>query len=124
MIKVKHFMDAVEQDDGIRVWVEPIGLVKELCELCHVHQLACHFGPPRRLWAWFDEHSEGYDFFRGQYHEALNRSQHRGALQALVCAAHRQTFTLLHQGDDPQHNTATALYEFLVELEAYCPPET
>ena len=30
---------------------------------------------------------------------------------------------LLHTADDPCHNSATALYEFLAELEAYCPPE-
>jgi hypothetical protein len=28
-----------------------------------------------------------------------------------------------YQGDDPGHNTATALHEFLSELEAWCPPE-
>jgi hypothetical protein len=25
-----------------------------------------------------------------------------------------------HQSSDPQQNTATALHEFLIELEAYC----
>jgi hypothetical protein len=29
----------------------------------------------------------------------------------------------LHQCDDPIHNSAMALYEYLTELEAYCPPE-
>ena len=32
MIKVKHFLDAVEQDDGQRLWVEPIGLCNDLRE--------------------------------------------------------------------------------------------
>jgi hypothetical protein len=35
----------------------------------------------------------------------------------------RENVTLLHQGDDCEHNTATALHEFLSELEAYCPRE-
>jgi hypothetical protein len=34
----------------------------------------------------------------------------------------RETFTLLHQGDDPEHNSATALQEFLHELEAWIQP--
>jgi hypothetical protein len=34
-------------------------------------------------------------------------------------AGMRETFTLLHQGDDPEHNSAVALMEFLHELEAW-----
>jgi uncharacterized protein YeaO (DUF488 family) len=124
MIKVKHFLDPVEPDDGKRMWIEPIGLVLELCEMCRVDHVVCHLGPPLKLWHWFAEHPEAYDYFRAQYHEHLNRGPYRPALLALVCAAHHQNLTLVHQGDDPQHNTATALYEFLSELEAYCPPET
>ena len=41
-----------------------------------------------------------------------------------ACAAGRENFTLLHAGSDPLANSAIALYEFLSELEAYCPPET
>ena len=26
MIKIKHLLDAVERDDGTRIWIEPIGL--------------------------------------------------------------------------------------------------
>jgi len=32
MIKVKHVLEAVEQGDGQRIWVEPIGLTKDLRE--------------------------------------------------------------------------------------------
>ena len=41
-------------------------------------------------------------------------------------ASRRRTenFTLVHQSDDPQHNTAVALFEFLTELEAWCPPKS
>jgi hypothetical protein len=31
----------------------------------------------------------------------------------------KANFTLLHAGDDSEHNCATALREFIVELEAY-----
>ena len=57
-------------------------------------------------------------FLRGQYHECLSKSHYRPALQRLACAGMRENFTLLHAGDDPEHNCATALREFIVELES------
>jgi uncharacterized protein YeaO (DUF488 family) len=124
MIKIKHLMDAAEPDDGDRLWIEPHGLTKDLCEWCRVNHLVPHLGPPVKLWEWFSDHPDGYDFFRARYHEALADGPYKPALQQLACIGARDNFTLLHTGDDPEHNTATALYEFLSELEAYCPPET
>ena len=123
MIKIKHFLDAAESDDGQRIWVEPIGLTADLREWCKVDHLLSHLGPPKALWEWFDEHPDGYDYFRGEYHEMLAKSPYREALQQLARAGSRETFTLLHQGEDAEHNTASALYEFLNELQAWCPPE-
>ena len=45
MIKIKHFMDAREEDDGERLWVEPTGLTKDLVEWCAVDHLLPHLGP-------------------------------------------------------------------------------
>jgi len=123
MIRIKHFLDAVEKDDGRRIWVEPINLTADLKEWCLVQHMLCHVAPPRELWSWFNDHPDGYEFFRAQYHEWLSKSPYRLALQQLACAAMRENITLLHQEDDPAHNSATALYEFLAELEAYCPPD-
>lgn len=123
MIKVKHFLEAVEPGDGQRVWVEPIALTKDLCGWCKVDHVLSHLGPPRQLWDWFSEHVEGYEYFRGCYHEHLAKGCYRDALQQLACAAMKEDFTLLHQGDDASHNTAAALHEFLSELEAWCPRE-
>jgi uncharacterized protein YeaO (DUF488 family) len=123
MIKVKHFLEAVEPGDGQRMWTEPMGLTKDLREWCRVDHILCHLGPARELWEWFIEHPDGYEYFRGAYHEQLSKGPYRNALQQLVCAARKEDFTLVYQGDDPQHNTGTALYEFLSELEAYCPRE-
>ena len=123
MIKIKHLMDAREDDDGDRLWVEPIGLTKDLVEWCAVGHLLPHLGPPKDLWEWFEEHPDGYEYFRGRYHEALGKSKYRPALQQLACVALRQNITLLHGEEDREHNSATALYEFLSELEAYCPRE-
>jgi uncharacterized protein YeaO (DUF488 family) len=123
VIKVKHLLDTVESDDGRRIWVEPIGLTLDLQEWCKIDHLLSHLGPPKELWLWFEEHPQAYDYFRGKYHEMLGNSPYRTALIDLVSASRHRNFTLVHQGDDPEHNTAVALYEFLSELEAYVPPE-
>jgi len=124
MIKVKHLLDPIENDDGVRLWVEPIGLTKDLRQWCTVDHVLCHLGPPLGLWEWFDEHPDGYPYFRATYHDWLAKGKYKPALQELACAAQRQNFTLIYQGDDPAHNTATALHEFISELASYCPPET
>ena len=121
MIKVKHFLDVIERDDGQRIWIEPMGLTRDLREWCKVDHVLPHLGPPRELWDWFDEHCDGYEHFRGCYHEALTRSRYRPALQQLACAAMRENITLLHGSEDRDHNSGSALHEFLSELEAYCP---
>src|SRR5688572_23893744 len=120
MLKVKHFMDAVEPDDGCRVWVEPMGLTRDLRGWCDVHVVLSRFGPPRELWDWFEERGGGadaYEFFRGAYHLHLSRRPDRQSLQELARRAMHADFTLLHQAEDPEHNTATALYEFVTELQ-------
>jgi uncharacterized protein YeaO (DUF488 family) len=124
MIQVKHLLDDVETEDGERIWVEPIGLTLDLREWCQIDHILMHLGPPKELWNWYEEHPEGYDYFRAKYHESLAASPYRQALIELVAAARHETFTLIHQNEDPQHNSATAFHEFLSELEAYVPPET
>src|SRR5271154_5181637 len=121
MIKVKHLMEAVEATDGKRIWTESFGLTKDLCQWCKVDHVLPHLGPPMKLWNWFEEHPDGYEYFRGQYHQALSAGPYRPALQHLAAAAAKDNFTLTYQGDDAQHNTATALYEFISELSAYKP---
>lgn len=121
MFNVKHFLEPVDEADGRRIWVEPIGLTKDLCEWQQVTQQLTPMAPPRELCQWFEEHPGEYDQFRGRYHDWLAAGPHLTALHQLAKAARRETITLLHQGDDPQHNSATALYEFLSELEAHIP---
>jgi len=123
MFKIKHFLDAAETDDGQRIWVEPIGLTRDLREMCNITDVLSHYGPPVSLWEWFEKHPDGYDYFRAQYHEWLAKSAHTEGLKDLVFQALRDNITLIYQGNDAQHNTATALYEFLSELEAYIKPE-
>jgi uncharacterized protein YeaO (DUF488 family) len=123
MITIKHFLDTPQKQDAERIWVEPIGCTKDLREWCRIDHVLTHLGPPVELWKWYEEHPDGYEFFRSKYHEHLSRSPYRAALQALAGAAMKEDFTLLHQSDDSEHNTATALYDFLIELQAYCSPE-
>ena len=63
------------------------------------------------------------DEARAKYHEALKKSAYRAALQSLAVASRSETFTLLHHSDDPEHNSAAALHQYLSELEAWCQPE-
>jgi len=123
VIKTKHFMDSVEADDGLRAWVEPIGLTKDLQQWCSVHEVLPMLGPPRELSEWFAAHPDGYADFRGRYHEWLSKNHCRPVLQQLARESLRENFTFLHAGDDAEHNCATALREFITELEAYCRPE-
>jgi len=119
MIKIKHLLDAVESDDGQRLWVEPIGVTADLRQWCSIDHVLSHIGPPIKLWLWFQEHPDGYEYFRAKYHEFLSQENRRQLMMKLAAAALQEDFTLVHQGDDPQHNSATALYEFLTELQAY-----
>jgi uncharacterized protein YeaO (DUF488 family) len=123
MITVKHLLDAVEESDGQRVWIEPIGLCKDLRGWCCVNHVMCHLGPSMNVWTMLEAHPDAYEFFRARYHQQLASGPYRSALQALACAAKRENFTLLHQSEDPEHNSAAALHDFLSELEAYCQPE-
>src|SRR5438045_3876505 len=99
MIKVKHFLDAADAGDGQRIWVEPLGLTKDLRQWCKVDHVMPHLGPTMQLWEWFHEHPDGYEYFRGRYHDCLSKGPYRSALQNLACAAMKETITLVHQGD-------------------------
>src|SRR5882724_8144181 len=113
MIKATHLLDRIEADDGPRMWIEPIGLTKDLREWCSVDRVMPHLGPPRDVWEWFAAHPDEYQVFRGQYHEWLSRGPYRPGLQRLACEGLRMNFTLLHAGEDAAHNCATALHEFI-----------
>ena len=112
-------MDAAEPDDGVWMWVEPVGLTLDLRQWCRVDHVLPHLGPPAELALWYEDHPEAYDFFRAKYHEHLGHSNLRTALAQLAKVANHQNITLLHHGEDPNQNTAAALHEFLNELGAF-----
>jgi len=123
MVKVKHLMDDVETDDGQRIWVEPQNLTRDLREWCRVDHVLPHLGPTMKIWHVLDEHPDAYEFFRNEYHQQLRSSPYRVALQSLAVASRKENFTLIHAAEDAEHNAAMALYEYLTDLEAYCPPD-
>src|SRR5437764_10045538 len=116
MIRVKHLLDDAETCDGQRIWIEPIGLCKDMRQWCHVDHVLSHLGPKLATWEEWERHPDAYDKFRASYRQQLRTSPYRAALQALACAGRREDFTLIHQSDDPQHNSAAALGEYLAEL--------
>jgi uncharacterized protein YeaO (DUF488 family) len=122
MVKVKHFIAPPERGDGPRLWVEPIGLTRDLQDWCSVDLLLTQLGPPRFLWEWFLDRPgpDRYDIFKIAYRKSLVGGEYRRPLQSLAAAATRGDFTLLHQCEDPERNTACALRDLLVEL-AGCP---
>lgn len=123
MIKVKHFLESPEPDDNERLWVEPLGLTRDLRKWCGVTGVLPQLGPPRDVWDWFEQNPDGYEFFRAVYHEHLTHCPYRRALRQLACLSEQVNITLLHQGGDPDRNTAAALHEFLNELRVYGPPD-
>ena len=119
MIKVKSLFDKVEADDGVRLFVEPVGLTRDLMEWCAVHHVLSNVAPPRKLAQFLDGRPERYDTFRGQYHEWLQGSKFVPALNELAGAAKNENYTLLHTGDDTERNVATALAEYLTERQGW-----
>jgi uncharacterized protein YeaO (DUF488 family) len=119
MIRVKSLFDPVDSTDGIRLYVEPGGLTRDLVDWCKVDHLLFNAAPPRKLVDWFEKHPRQYDVFRGQYHQWLNKSKFLNAIDELAAAAKEETYTLLHTGDDAGQNTATALADFLSDRQGW-----
>jgi uncharacterized protein YeaO (DUF488 family) len=113
MIKVKSVFDPVERDDGLRIWVEPIGLTRDLQQWCDVDYVLPQIGPPLRVWNELRQKPDSYDYFATKYHAFLNQEPRRATLAQLVALSASRDITLLHEGDDPHQNSAVVLFEFL-----------
>ena len=119
MMKVKNLFDAVEPDDGVRLFVEPTGLTRDLVEWCSVHHVLGNIAPPKPLASILASEYERYDEFRAHYHEWLADSRFMPALDELARAASTENYTFLHTDDDAEHNVASALAEFLAERQGW-----
>jgi len=123
MIRIKNLFEAPEATDNLRLWVGPVGLTRDLATWCRVDGWLREGSPSPELSEWFEEHPGGWQYFRGKHHEQLDRSNAAETLRALSRRAMKETVTLLHAESDPSENSAVSLYEYLVELQAYCSDE-
>ena len=98
MIKIKHLCDAVEADDGRRLWVEPVGLTVDMREWCRIDALLPGIAPPGKLTEWLEKHRDGYEYFRGEYHNHLTHAALRPLLMELACDALTENITLVSEG--------------------------
>jgi uncharacterized protein YeaO (DUF488 family) len=120
MIRVKHLFDARESGDGLRLWVGPVGLTRDLAEWCHVVRWLREGSPSAALAEWFEEHPGGWEYFRARHHDELARGGAVDRLRALGQHALTENVTLLHAEDSPVENAAVSLHQYLAELQAYC----
>jgi uncharacterized protein YeaO (DUF488 family) len=121
MIRIKHLFDSVDTQDGERIWIEPIGLTRDFVEWCKITHVMSSLGPSKEMVEWLDQHPSCFDFFEAQYLAELNSSKYMTSLRGLAVASRTQTFTLIHQGEKPNENSAVVLRNFLAELSARVP---
>jgi uncharacterized protein YeaO (DUF488 family) len=118
MILVKHLFDEPAPEDGERIWIEPIGLTRDLIEWCQIAHVMTNLAPSKETAAWFQEHPAGFDFFEAEYLEELCSSPSIISMRGLAAASTTKSFTLVHHGDHPVENSATVLATFLLDLAA------
>jgi uncharacterized protein YeaO (DUF488 family) len=119
MFAIKHIMDPVSAAEGPRVWVEPVGLTRDLREWCRVEVLATELAPPAMLWEWYDASpgARRYELFRAAYRTWLLSRVHPDNLLALAGLTTKgRPITLLHQCADGSRNTASALRDVIEEV--------
>lgn len=114
MIKVKSIFDPVEADDGVRIRVEPIGLTRDLQQWCDVDYVLSELGPPLWIWNQLRAHPDHYGSFNVVYESFLSQEPRRDGVARLAVLSTIRQITLLHEGDDPELNSATALCEFVL----------
>lgn len=124
MLQIKSLFDKPEPQDGLRLWVGPIGLTKDLAQWCNVDRWLKEGSPTAVLGQWFEEHPQGWDYFRGMHHEELNRNGYVRELRSLSLRSSKENVTLLYGETNPEQNSAVSLYEYLVELQAYASDDT
>ena len=118
MIFVKHLFDVPQAQDGERIWIDSIGLTRDLIEWCQIAHVMTNLGPSKETAAWFEEHPAGFDFFEAEYLEELRSSPSIISMRGLAAASTNKSFTLVHHGHHPVENSATVLGTFLLDLAA------
>jgi uncharacterized protein YeaO (DUF488 family) len=111
MIKIKRVYDAVDQEDGIRFLVDrlwPRGIAKESLKADFWLK---NVAPSTELRQWFAHDPAKWGEFRRKYFAELKASPRWW--KPIIEAEREGAVTLLYSANDPAHNNAVALREFL-----------
>jgi uncharacterized protein YeaO (DUF488 family) len=122
MIKVKHLLDPIESDDGERIWIEPIGLTRDLFEMCAIDAVMSHLGPSQEIADELEAHPHRYDYFFAEYQHQLYNGSYLLELKDLARIGRWRNITLIHHGSNPAENSAVALRDFLLQVLALSSP--
>lgn len=123
MIQIKNLFDAADESDGLRLWIGPIGLTKDLAVWCRVDRWLREGSPSPELAQWHEEHPDGWEYFRAKHHDSLAQGGHAPLLRELSRRAMRENITLLYEGSSQSQNAAVSLHEYLSELQLFCSDE-
>ncbi len=117
-VRLKRAYDAPDPGDGARVLVDrvwPRGRSRDaLALLAWEREVA----PSDELRRWFGHDPARWDEFRQRYHEELQATDRRAALDRLARMAQDGRLTLVYGAADPQRNQAVVIREALLERAA------
>ncbi len=113
MFRLKNATEQAEAVDGTRILVEPIRSKTTSNPTLHIDISLQALAPSPALRNKLKPNPDSlaWDEFQHQYRVELARNTR--ATQAVLNAARRGNVTLVYTSEDPQHNSATVLKEYL-----------
>jgi uncharacterized protein YeaO (DUF488 family) len=115
MLRTKRVYERPDSDDGYRVLVDrswPRGLTKEKA---NVDEWLREAGPSDDLRRWFHNNPEKWEEFKASY---IGELRTKGTLlNKIATRSDKARVTLLYSYNDPVHNQAVVLKEFLDEMK-------
>ena len=114
LIKTKSIYEGPEESDGRRVYVErlwPRGLTRDEAR---VDDWLREIAPNEGMLAWFSGKPERWDEFEEDFFDDLNGRAEQ--ISQLFDIAMEGPVTLLYDYDDPKHNSAVAVRDYLEKM--------
>lgn len=115
MIRLKRAYEPASRKDGLRILVErlwPRGVSKARARI----SLWCRdLSPTTELRKWFHTHRDKWPEFRKRYFAELDHQE--TAARLLLHIAQNETVTFVFAAEDEEHNSATALKEYLEHVK-------
>lgn len=115
-VKIKRVYESPSSNDGYRILVDrlwPRGVSKEDARL---DDWLKSVAPSDELRQWFHEDRSRWEEFRNRYLAELKA--HRDELRPVAEKAQEEWVTLVYSSDDPEHNNAVVLKQYLRMLGA------